>query len=99
MSTSRAGGTTTRCDYASVAKLIRHPLVGDLGFDIEIVSPPRDPDQHLIVYTAEPGPPTAGMLPLLAGWQHLSHVTPTRRDAARSGANRDPGRDGQGDPR
>jgi hypothetical protein len=63
-------------DYASVAKIIRHPLVGDLSFDIEIVSPPRDPDQ--LVYTTEPGSPTAGMLPVLAGWQHRSHVTHAR---------------------
>lgn len=62
-------------DYTSVAKIIRHPLGGDLSFDIEIVSPPRDPDQHLIVYTAEPGSPTAGMLPVLAGWQHHTHAT------------------------
>ena len=65
-------------DYASVTKIVRHPLVGDLSFDIEIVSPPRDPDQHLIVYTAEPGSPTAGMLPILAGWQNHSHVTHDR---------------------
>ena len=55
-------------DYASVAKRIRHPLVGDLSFDIEIVSPPHNPDQHLVIYTTEPGSPTAELLPLLAGW-------------------------------
>lgn len=65
-------------DYASVAKRIRHPVVGDLSFDIEIVSPPRDPDQHLVVYTAQPGSPTAGVLPVLAGWHAVRVETRAR---------------------
>lgn len=64
-------------DYASVAKQIRHPVVGELSFDIEIVSPPNDPDQRLVVYTAEPGSQTAEMLPLLASW-HQTVVAATR---------------------
>ncbi len=64
-------------DYASVAKQIRHPVVGDLLFDIEIVSPPNDPDQRLVVYTAEPGSQTAEMLPLLASW-HQTVAAATR---------------------
>jgi transcriptional regulator with XRE-family HTH domain len=55
-------------DYASVAKRIRHPDVGDLSFDIETVSPPQEPDQRLIVYTAQPDSPTARLLPILASW-------------------------------
>lgn len=55
-------------DYASVAKRVRHPDAGDLSFDIETVSPPQEPDQRLIVYTAEPDSPTARLLPLLASW-------------------------------
>lgn len=55
-------------DYASVAKVIRHPVVGDLSFDVEVVAPPGDPDQRLVVYTAEPGSRTARMLPMLASW-------------------------------
>lgn len=56
-------------DYASVDKQIRHPIVGDLSFGIESVSPPHDPDQRLVVYTAEPGSETARMLPLLSSWR------------------------------
>ncbi len=56
-------------DYASVSKQIRHPIVGDLHFDIEIVSLPQDPDQRLVVYTAQPDSATAKMLPILASWQ------------------------------
>jgi len=55
-------------DYTSVAKQIRHPVGGDLCFDLEIVAGPHDPDQHLIVYTCEPGSRTAQMLPLLLSW-------------------------------
>lgn len=65
-------------DYASVAKSIRHPVVGNLSFDIEIVSPPHDPDQHLVVYTAQPGSPTAGLLPVLAGWHQSAMDTRAR---------------------
>lgn len=56
-------------DYTSVAKRIRHPLAGDLSFDIEIVSPPHDPDQRLVVYTAQPDSTTLETLRLLASWQ------------------------------
>jgi hypothetical protein len=61
-------------DYASVPKLIRHPVGGDLAFDIEIVSAPRDEDQVLIVYTAQPDSPTAKVLPLLASWHRDARV-------------------------
>ena len=55
-------------DYASVAKQISHPIAGDLFFDIESVTAPQDPDQRLVVYTAEPHSRTARILPLLASW-------------------------------
>jgi transcriptional regulator with XRE-family HTH domain len=56
-------------DFASVAKRIAHPQAGTLVFDIEIVTAPHEPDQRLIVYTAQPDSPTLRMLPLLASWQ------------------------------
>lgn len=55
-------------DYTSVAKRISHPEAGLLSFDIEIVRAPHDPDQHLVVYTAQPDSRTAQLLPLLRGW-------------------------------
>lgn len=55
-------------DYASVAKRIRHPMAGDLSFDIEMVSPPQDPDQRLVIYTTEPDSQTSRLLPILASW-------------------------------
>ncbi|MFE0631901.1 helix-turn-helix transcriptional regulator [Streptomyces sp. NPDC058864] len=55
-------------DYASVAKRVRHPGAGPLTFDIEIVCAPHEPDQRLVVYTAEPDSSTARVLPILASW-------------------------------
>ena len=55
-------------DYASVAKQIAHPAAGELAFDIEIVSAPQEPDQRLVVYTAQPDSATARLLPILASW-------------------------------
>ena len=56
-------------DYASVPKQINHPVAGPLSFDIELVTMANLPDQHLIVYTVQPGSATARALPLLASWQ------------------------------
>lgn len=55
-------------DYASVRKVIGHPVAGTLTFDIEILEESRQPDQRIVLYTAEPGSRTARMLPLLASW-------------------------------
>jgi len=54
--------------YASVRKQIAHPQAGPLHFNIEIVTAPHVPDQHLVVYTAEPDSATAQALPFLASW-------------------------------
>jgi transcriptional regulator with XRE-family HTH domain len=55
-------------DYTSVRKEIDHPQAGLLHFGIEMVVAPHDPDQRLIIYTVEPGSPTARTLPLIAAW-------------------------------
>lgn len=55
-------------DRTSVAKQIVHPAFGRLEFGIEAVCLPHDPEQRLVVYTAEPGSATARSLPLLASW-------------------------------
>ncbi|TWD13024.1 helix-turn-helix protein [Streptomyces sp. T12] len=60
-------------DYASVSKRIQHPTAGPLSFDIEIVCAPHEPDQRLVVYTAEPDSPTARVLPILASWNAVPH--------------------------
>ncbi|WP_285775896.1 hypothetical protein [Microtetraspora sp. NBRC 13810] len=60
-------------DYASVAKRVQHPASGPMSFDIEIVRAPHEPEQRLVVYTTEPGSPTARVLPILAGWNAAPH--------------------------
>lgn len=55
-------------DYASVSKRILHPVVGELSFDIEVVTAPQEPDQRLVIYTVEPDSATAELLPILANW-------------------------------
>lgn len=63
-------------DYASAAKRILHPMVGELSFDIETVMPPRNTDQVLIVYTAQPDSETARKLPFLASWSLARAAAP-----------------------
>ena len=55
-------------DHSSLVKNIDHPVAGPLRFDVETVSAPLDPEQRLVVYTAEPDSPTARALPLLASY-------------------------------
>lgn len=55
----------------SLAKHISHPTAGPLRFGIESVIGPHDPEQRLVVYTVEPGSPTAQALPFLASWGGL----------------------------
>ncbi len=55
----------------SVAKNIDHPAAGPLSFGIESVIGPHDPEQRLVIYTVEPGSPTAQALPFLASWAPL----------------------------
>jgi transcriptional regulator with XRE-family HTH domain len=55
-------------DRTSVDKQIDHPVVGPLRFGIESLVAPHDLEQRLVVYTAEPGSPTARALPMLASW-------------------------------
>lgn len=49
-------------------KLMNHPLVGELRLPYETLRLPDDPDQVLVVYTAEPDSPSAAALGLLASW-------------------------------
>jgi len=55
-------------DYTSIRKHIRHPIAGDLHFDIEIVAAPHEPDQRLVIYTTDPESKTAEALHFLTTW-------------------------------
>ncbi|MFF4319819.1 helix-turn-helix transcriptional regulator [Streptomyces sp. NPDC001568] len=63
---------------------LRHPLVGEFTLAYESLSPPDDPDQTLITYTAEAGSPSEAALRILAGT-----VAPTTDTPARPGAPSD----------
>ncbi|WP_203980524.1 helix-turn-helix domain-containing protein [Planotetraspora silvatica] len=49
-------------------KRINHPTVGELVFTFERLALADDDEQTLIVYTVEPGSPTAERLAVLASW-------------------------------
>jgi transcriptional regulator with XRE-family HTH domain len=72
----------------SVAKHISHPTAGPLSFGIETVVGPHDPEQQLVVYTVEPGSPTARALPFLISWagQPTTHSTDPARPSTHSSA-------------
>ena len=57
-------------------KQIAHPVAGRLTFGIEALVSPHDPEQRLIVYTVQPGSPTAAALPVLASWGSETPVRP-----------------------
>lgn len=62
-------------DHTSLVKHIDHPVAGPLTFQIEAVSPPHDPEQRLVTYTAEPDSRTAQALPFLASYAESTDVT------------------------
>lgn len=63
-------------------KKLHHPVVGDLDLNFEAMEFPSAPGLTLLVYTADPGTPTADALKLLASWaatqDQLDPVGPDR---------------------
>lgn len=55
-------------------KLINHPVVGRLELMYDTLQLPADPGLTMLVYTAEPGSPTADALALLASWAATQDV-------------------------
>jgi transcriptional regulator with XRE-family HTH domain len=49
-------------------KVVHHRVVGRLELMYEVMNLPSDPELTVLVYTAEPGSPTADALTLLASW-------------------------------
>jgi len=54
--------------HGTGAKRFHHPVVGELTLAYEELAITADPGVNLIVYTAEPGSPSAERLGLLASW-------------------------------
>lgn len=60
-------------------KVLHHPVAGDLSLDWDTPTASTDPDQQLVVWTAEPGTPTHDGLRILASWaagRHFSAAPP-----------------------
>ncbi|MEW1722575.1 helix-turn-helix transcriptional regulator [Streptomyces sp. NPDC093109] len=52
--------------HSTGTKAFRHPVAGDMSLDWESLACPTDPDQQLVILTAEPGSPSHQGLRLLA---------------------------------
>ncbi|PZG52817.1 transcriptional regulator [Spongiactinospora gelatinilytica] len=50
------------------AKVLCHPVAGELTLDWDALACAGDPDQQLVVWTAEPGTPSHDGLRILASW-------------------------------
>jgi transcriptional regulator with XRE-family HTH domain len=57
------------------AKMLHHPVVGDLALAYEALELPGDTGQRILVYTAEPGSPSEEALNLLASWSTTPRLT------------------------
>ncbi|MFF5546856.1 MULTISPECIES: helix-turn-helix domain-containing protein [Streptomyces] len=58
-------------------KTLNHPVVGELVLDWDTYTANTDPDQHLTVWTAEPGSPTHERLRILASWAADQDLAPS----------------------
>lgn len=64
--------------HGSGTKRFHHPVVGELTLAYEELAITAEPGQVLLVYTAEPGSPSAERLRLLASWAaDPAHVGPS----------------------
>jgi len=62
-------------------KTLRHPIAGDITLDWDSFSCATDPEQQLIVWTAEPDTPSHQALHFLASWAaDPSHPAPDKAD-------------------
>jgi transcriptional regulator with XRE-family HTH domain len=64
--------------HGSGTKRFHHPVVGELTLAYEELAITADPGSVLMIYTAEPGSPSADRLRLLASWGAKAHEVPAR---------------------
>jgi transcriptional regulator with XRE-family HTH domain len=63
--------------HTSGTKRLHHPIAGDLDLGFEAMQLPRDAGLTLVIYTAQPGTPTAAALQFLASWADTQHTEET----------------------
>lgn len=68
--------------HGSGTKRFHHPVVGELTLAYEELAITAEPGQVLMVYTAEPGSPSAERLRLLASWSADASAAPANRSEA-----------------
>ena len=64
--------------HGSGTKRFHHPVVGEMTLAYEELAITADPGHVLLIYTAEPGSPTAERLRLLASWAASEATSPVR---------------------
>lgn len=69
--------------HGAGTKRFRHPLVGELTLAYEELAITAEPGNVLLVYTAEPGSPSAERLALLASWSMKQRSAEPANDTSR----------------
>jgi transcriptional regulator with XRE-family HTH domain len=69
--------------HGAGTKRFRHPLVGELTLAYEELAITAEPGNVLLVYTAEPGSPSAERLALLASWSMTQRSAEPANDTSR----------------
>ncbi|AKV86493.1 MAG: helix-turn-helix transcriptional regulator [Microbacterium sp.] len=69
--------------HGAGTKRFRHPLVGELTLAYEELAITAEPGNVLLIYSAEPGSPSAERLALLASWSLDQRVVEPTRDESR----------------
>ena len=86
--------------HGAGTKRFEHPVVGELTLAYEELAITAEPGLVLMVYTAEPGSPSAERLRLLASWAATTETADRGPSAPVSrstpGIPRDPARDSEG---
>ena len=62
---------------SSGSKRLRHPVVGELELDYEVMDVSADDGLTIAVYSVEPSSRSAEALDLLASWTATPHEQPT----------------------
>ncbi|GAA2940410.1 helix-turn-helix domain-containing protein [Streptomyces flavovirens] len=61
-------------------KVLNHPVAGELALDWDTLTATTDPDQQLVIWTAEVGSPTHDGLRILTSWAADQPLTATPAD-------------------